>query len=93
MTTALANKGGAWLLESGDADIAKNLTPDQIAGLAGKDSVKVETYPQAAVHFLSLNQKAAELQPEAVCQAGQAVEDADDVGHFQQPVVLKVQVA
>ena len=41
------------LLESGDVDIAKNLTPDQIAGLAGKDSVKVETYPQAAVHFLA----------------------------------------
>ena len=45
------------LLESGDVDMAKNLTPDQIAGLAGKDTVKVETYPQAAVHFL-------ELQPE-----------------------------
>ena len=25
------------LLESGDVDLAKNLTPDQIAGLAGKD--------------------------------------------------------
>lgn len=63
------------LLESGDVDMAKNLTPDQIAGLAGKDSIAVETYPQAAVHFLSLNQKAAELQPEAVWEAARYLVD------------------
>jgi peptide/nickel transport system substrate-binding protein len=63
------------LLESGDVDMAKNLTPDQIAGLAGKDTVKIETYPQAAVHFLSLNQKAAELQPEAVWDAARYLVD------------------
>ena len=63
------------LLESGDVDIAKNLTPDQIAGLAGKDSVKVETYPQAAVHFLSFNQKEAALQPEAVWEAARYLVD------------------
>jgi len=40
------------LLTSGDIDIAKNLTPDQIGGLG--ENVKVETYPQAAVHFLSI---------------------------------------
>lgn len=57
------------LLESGDVDMAKNLTPDQVAGLTGKDAIKVETYPQAAVHFLSFNQKTAELQPEAVWDA------------------------
>ena len=63
------------LLESGDVDIAKNLTPDQIAGLAGKDTIKVETYPQAAVHFLSLNQKTAALQPEAVWEAARYLVD------------------
>ena len=57
------------LLESGDVDIAKNLTPDQIAGLAGKDTVKVETYPQAAVHFLSFNQKTEALTSPAVWEA------------------------
>lgn len=54
------------LLDLGDVDIAKNLTSDQIAGLAGKDAVKVETYPQAAVHFLSFNQKDEALQPEPI---------------------------
>jgi len=44
------------LLQSGDVDMARNLTPDQIAGMQS-ETVKVETYPQAAVHFLSFNQK------------------------------------
>jgi peptide/nickel transport system substrate-binding protein len=57
------------LLDSGDVDIAKNLTSDQISGLAGKDAVKVETYPQAAVHFLSFNQKDEALQPEPIWEA------------------------
>src|SRR5690606_26753067 len=43
------------LLESGDVDMAKNLTPDQIASLEGKDNVEIETYPQAAVHWVSFN--------------------------------------
>jgi len=60
------------LLQSGDVDMAKNLTPDQIAGL--KD-LTVETYPQAAVHFLSLNQKTAALQPEAVWEAARYLVD------------------
>ena len=55
------------LLEQGDVDMAKNLTPDQIAGLG--DGVKVETYPQAAVHFLSFNQKVDALTPPAVWEA------------------------
>ncbi len=63
------------LLESGDIDIAKNLTPDQIAGLSGKDTVKVETYPQAAVHFLSFNQKTESLTPEAVWEAARYLVD------------------
>src|SRR6478672_2542566 len=38
------------LLESGDVDLAKNLTPDQIAGLQAKGGFKLENYLQAAVH-------------------------------------------
>jgi peptide/nickel transport system substrate-binding protein len=56
------------LLESGDVDMAKNLTPDQIGGLPA-DTIKVEVFPQAAVHFLSFNQKVEALQPEAVWEA------------------------
>lgn len=56
------------LLQSGDVDMARNLTPDQIGGISG-DALKVETFPQAAVHFLSFNQKVEALQSEAVWEA------------------------
>jgi peptide/nickel transport system substrate-binding protein len=48
------------LLEQGDVDMAKNLTPDQIATL-DPEAIRVEVFPQAAVHFLSFNQKVASL--------------------------------
>jgi peptide/nickel transport system substrate-binding protein len=62
------------LLESGDVDMARNLTPDQIASIEG-DDIKVETFPQAAVHFLSFNQKTGSLQPEAVWEAARYLVD------------------
>ncbi|GLQ54940.1 ABC transporter substrate-binding protein [Devosia nitrariae] len=62
------------LLTSGDVDMAKNLTPDQISSLSG-DAVKVETFPQAAVHFLSFNQKTETLTPEAVWEAARYLVD------------------
>ena len=64
------------LLTSGDVDIAKNLTPDQITSLS-TDAVKVETYPQAAVHFLSFNQKTESLTPPAVWEAARYLVDYD----------------
>jgi peptide/nickel transport system substrate-binding protein len=63
------------LLEAGDVDMAKNLTPDQVAGLAGKPSVRVETYPQAAVHWLSFNQKTAALTNPAIWRAARHLVD------------------
>ena len=62
------------LLQQGDVDMAKNLTPDQIAGLPA-DTIKVEVFPQAAVHFLSFNQKVEALQPEAVWEAARYLVD------------------
>jgi peptide/nickel transport system substrate-binding protein len=57
------------MLQSGDIDIAKNLTPDQIAGITTKGDFTVETYPQAAVHFLSFNQKDQALTNPAIWEA------------------------
>ncbi len=62
------------LLEQGDVDMAKNLTPDQIANL-DSDKIKVEVFPQAAVHFLSFNQKTDSLTPEAVWDAARYLVD------------------
>lgn len=62
------------LLESGDVDMAKNLTPDQVAGMAA-DTIKVESYPQAAVHFLSFNQKDEDLTNPAIWEAARYLVD------------------
>lgn len=61
------------LLESGDVDMARNLTPDQIASL--DDDLKVETFPQAAVHFLSFNQAVDSLTPPAFWEAARYLVD------------------
>lgn len=63
------------MLKSGDIDIAKNLTPDQIAAVETSGNFKVETYPQAAVHFLSLNQKDKDLTNPAVWEAARYLVD------------------
>jgi peptide/nickel transport system substrate-binding protein len=63
------------LLTSGDVDIAMNLTPDQISGLTNNDDVRVETFPQAAVHFLSFNQMNDALTSEALWEAARYLVD------------------
>lgn len=62
------------LLETGDIDMARNLTPDQIAALK-TDTLKVETFPQAAVHFLSFNQKDEDLTNPALWEAARYLVD------------------
>jgi len=62
------------LLQSGDIDMAKNLTPDQIKGI-DTSKIKVETYPQAAVHFLSFNQKDKDLTNPAFWEAAHYLVD------------------
>lgn len=62
------------LLEQGDIDLARNLTPDQIASLDNAD-IKVETFPQAAVHFLSFNQKTESLTDPAIWEAARYLVD------------------
>ena len=43
------------LVEVGDADIARDLGPDQIAALQGKPNLKTARFPSAAIHYLLLN--------------------------------------
>jgi peptide/nickel transport system substrate-binding protein len=62
------------LLEAGDVDIARNLTPDQIAALDA-EALQVDTFPQAAVHFLSFNQNVESLTDPAVWEAARYLVD------------------
>lgn len=67
------------LIESGDADIARDLGPDQIAALRTRTDVRVEDFPQAAVHFISLNQKSEKLRNPAVWEAMRYLVDYDGI--------------
>jgi peptide/nickel transport system substrate-binding protein len=57
------------LLEKGDIDIARNLSPDQIEAIAGNPEILVEAYPKADIHYLGLNQKDERLAKPEVRQA------------------------
>jgi peptide/nickel transport system substrate-binding protein len=43
------------LVEVGDADIARDLGPDQIAALQGKSDLKTLQFPSATIHYLMFN--------------------------------------
>ncbi|UDL96172.1 ABC transporter substrate-binding protein [Lichenihabitans sp. PAMC28606] len=49
------------LIEKGDADIARDLTTDQIASIASNKDVTIVRSPQATLHYVGLNVKAAPL--------------------------------
>lgn len=57
------------LVEKGDVDIARNLTTDQVAALAGNADVKVDTTPKTTVFYMGLNQKYAPLAKPGVRRA------------------------
>jgi peptide/nickel transport system substrate-binding protein len=43
------------LVRVGDADIARNLGPDQFAALRGRPGLQLRQFPSAAVHYLMFN--------------------------------------
>ncbi len=43
------------LVRTGDADIARDLGPDQLAALQGRPGLQFRQYPSAAVHYLLFN--------------------------------------
>ncbi|QDO97363.1 ABC transporter substrate-binding protein [Ferrovibrio terrae] len=69
------------MVESGDADIARNLGPDQIAAVKDKAGIKVETYPQAALHFFSFNLKHDKLKNPALWEAMRYLIDYDGIAN------------
>ena len=67
------------LIESNDADIARDLGPDQIDALKGRTDIRIEDFPQAAVHFISLNQSSEKLRNPAVWEAMRYLVDYDGI--------------
>lgn len=57
------------LLEKGDIDIGRELTPTDIAGFEGNADIKVQNDVGGQVYYLALNQKKAELANPKVQEA------------------------
>ncbi len=43
------------LLEKGDIDMARNLTPDQIKGIEGNNDIAIDGYPKGTVMYMAVN--------------------------------------
>ncbi len=57
------------LLEKGDVDVARNLNPEDVAGLEGKDDVAVDTDLKGNLMYISFNQKNEQLSNPKVIEA------------------------
>ena len=66
-------------IEKGDADVALNLTGDQVAGLKGNKDVTVTDSPQALLYYIGMNLKTKELQDPRVRQALRYLIDYDGI--------------
>ncbi|KAA2238129.1 ABC transporter substrate-binding protein [Salinarimonas soli] len=68
------------LLEKGDADIARNLTPQDLQALAASKDIKTTDRPKGTVYYISLNQKNGTLAKPEVRQAFKYLIDYDGLG-------------
>jgi peptide/nickel transport system substrate-binding protein len=68
------------LLEKGDADIARNLTPQDLDALASNKDVKTTATPKGTVYYFSLNQKNPILAKPEVREAFKWLVDYDAIG-------------
>lgn len=68
------------LLEKGDIDIARNLSPQDIAALSANKDVKLTSTPKGTVYYISLNQKNPNLAKPEVREALKYLIDYDAIG-------------
>jgi peptide/nickel transport system substrate-binding protein len=68
------------LLEKGDVDIARNLTPEHLAALASNKSIKTTSTPKGTVYYISLNQKNPNLAKPEVREAMKWLVDYAAIG-------------
>jgi peptide/nickel transport system substrate-binding protein len=71
------------LLKKGDVDIARDLSPDQLATLAGSTTVKVESFPGSDSWYVGMNVADSRLKNPKVREALKYLVDYDGmVGSF-----------
>jgi peptide/nickel transport system substrate-binding protein len=65
------------LLEKGDVDIARDLSPDQLTPLASDKSIKIEQFPGANTWYMSMNMADEKLKNPKVREAMKYLVDYD----------------
>lgn len=68
------------LLEKGDADIARNLSPEDLKALSGNKDIKTTSTPKGTVYYISLNQKNPNLAKPEVREALKYLVDYKAIG-------------
>ena len=68
------------LLEKGDVDIARNLTPQDLDALAKNKDIRITSTPLGTVYYLGLNQKNPNLAKPEVREAFKWLVDYDAIG-------------
>ncbi len=68
------------LLEKGDADVARNLSPQDLDALAANKDIKTTATPKGTVYYFSLNQKNPNLAKPEVREAFKWLVDYDAIG-------------
>ena len=68
-------------LEQGDIDVARNLTPRDIQGIADKEGLKVVDEPKGRILYMGLSQKDPLLSNPAVIQAMRHLVDFEGMGN------------
>jgi peptide/nickel transport system substrate-binding protein len=68
------------LLEKGDADIVRNLTPQDLAALTSNKAIKTVTTPKGTLYYLGLNQKNPNLAKPEVREAFKWLIDYSAIG-------------
>ncbi|PSC06085.1 ABC transporter substrate-binding protein [Alsobacter soli] len=68
------------LLEKGDADVARNLTPQDLDALASNKDIKETGTPKGTVYYISLNQKNPNLAKPEVREAFKWLVDYGAIG-------------
>ncbi len=69
------------LLEKGDVDVARKLTPDDIAAISGKPGIKVESDLKGRIMYIALNQKHPILKNPKVAKAMKYLIDYDGMAN------------
>ena len=68
------------LLEKGDVDVARNLTPQDLAAIASNKDIRTTSTPKGTVYYMSLNQKNPTLSKPEVREAMKWLVDYSAIG-------------